>query len=55
MRAIYQRKVDGKWAVIEVPDDYKDGDRLLLRGSTDQSFDSRDEARAELLRRATEE
>ena len=24
-RAIYQRKVDGKWAVIELPDDYKDG------------------------------
>ena len=23
-RAIYQRKVDGKWAVIELPDDYKD-------------------------------
>ena len=54
-RAIYQRKVDGKWAVIELPDDYKDGDRLSLRGSTDQWFDSRDEARAELLRRATED
>ena len=54
-RAIYQRKVDGKWAVIELPDDYKDGDRLPLRGSTDQWFDSRDEARAELLRRATED
>jgi hypothetical protein len=55
-RAIYQRKVDGKWAVIELPDDYKDGDRRRpLRGSTDQWFDSRDEARAELLRRATED
>jgi hypothetical protein len=21
-RAIYQRKVDGKWAVIELPDDF---------------------------------
>jgi len=51
-RAIYQRKVDGKWAVIELPDDYKDGDRLPLRGSTDQWFDSREEAQAELLRRA---
>ena len=30
-RAIYQRKVDGKWAVIELPDDDKDGDRLPLR------------------------
>ena len=49
-RAIYQRKVDGKWVVIELPDDYKDGDRFPLRGSTDQWFDSRDEARAELLR-----
>ena len=54
-RAIYQRKVDGKWAVIELPDDDKDGDRLPLPGSTDQRFDSRDEARAELLRRATED
>jgi hypothetical protein len=54
-RAIYQRKVDGKWAVIELPDHYKDGDRLPLRRSTDQWFDLRDEARAELLRRATED
>jgi hypothetical protein len=54
-RGIYQRKVDGKWAVIELPDEYKDGDRRPLRGSTDQCFDSRDEARAELLRRATED
>jgi hypothetical protein len=54
-RAIYQRKVDGKWAVIELPDDYKDGDRLPLRGSTTQWFDSRDEARAELLSRATQD
>ena len=53
--AIYQRKVDGKWAVIELPDDYKDGDRLPLRGSTTQWFDSRDEARAELLSRATQD
>ena len=53
-RAIYQRKVDGKWAVIELPADYKDGDRLPLRGSTDQWFDSQDEARAE-FRRATED
>ncbi len=53
-RAIYQRKVDGKWAVIELLD-YKDGDRLPLRGSTDQEFDSREDARAELLRRATED
>jgi hypothetical protein len=52
-RAIYQRKVDGKWAAIEVRDAYKDGDRLPLRGSTDQWCDSRDGARAESLRRAT--
>src|SRR5579872_1011155 len=49
-RAIYQRKVDGKWAMIELPDHYKDGDRLPVRSSTDQWFDARDEARAELLR-----
>ena len=54
-RAIYHRKVDGKWAVIELPDDYEDGDRLAWRGSTDQGFDSRDEARAELLRRGVED
>ena len=54
-RAMYQRKGDGKWAVIELPDDDEDGDRRPLRGSTDQGFDSRDEARAELLRRATED
>ena len=30
-RAIYQRKVDGKWAVGELPDDDKDGDRLPSR------------------------
>ncbi len=54
-RAIYQRQLDGKWAVIELPDDDKAGDRRPLRGSTDQWFDSREEARAELLRRATED
>ena len=54
-RAIYQRKIDGKWAVIELPDDDTDRDRRPLRGSTDQGFDSRDEAQAELLRRATED
>ncbi len=54
-RSIYQRKVDGKWAVIELPDDDKDRDRLPLRGSTTQWFDSRDEARAELLSRATQD
>ena len=54
-RAIYQRKVDGTWAVIELPDRSKDGDRLPLRGSTDQWFDSREEAQAELLRRVTQD
>ena len=54
-RAIYQRKVDGKWAVIELPDDYKDGDRLPKRASTVQWFASREDARAELLRRAADD
>ena len=45
-RAMYQRKVNGKWAVTELPDDDTDGDRLPLPGSTDQWLDSRDEARA---------
>jgi hypothetical protein len=54
-RAIYQRKEDGKWVVVELPADYKEGDRLPMRTSPNQCFDSREEARAELLRRATED
>ena len=54
-RAIYQRKVDGKWVVIELPADYHEGDRLPVRDSRDPEFDSREDAQAEVLRRAADD
>jgi hypothetical protein len=54
-RAIYQRTVDGKWVVIELPANYHEGDRLPVRGSPDERFDSREDAQAEVLRRAADD
>jgi hypothetical protein len=54
-RAIYQRKVDSKWVVIELPADYHEGDRLPVRDSRDPEFDSREDAQAEVLRRAADD
>jgi hypothetical protein len=54
-RAIYQRTVDGKWVVIELPANYHEGDRLPVRGSPDEGFDSREDAQAEVLRRAADD
>jgi hypothetical protein len=54
-RAIYQRKVDSKWVVIELPADYHEGDRLPVRDSRDPEFDSREDAQAEVLRRSADD
>ncbi|MCX6539115.1 MAG: hypothetical protein NT151_09315 [Acidobacteria bacterium] len=48
---MYQSSVNEKWCVLDLPDDYSDGQPFPPPRTTDRWFDTEDEARQELLQR----